>query len=257
MTTRIARGSRKKPHSISNTMLGNRGDCASVMFFLGFAIARTGVHGYVPCSRVHSLNYMPYSRPLYSKLFGPNGDFNEDMGSTGDSNVGGEALAKDFFNEMRKREETSKATDTPSQTDNNEDEIIFRIQNPGVQTSVTRASRIVNNEAGSAPTRKFTGQESFFKNAQRPSVPGSGAQGRTPREMMMEQEYRLVGRAERGIAVQAVVAVIALAFYIYVGLSGGIVSGPDAQMQDFGADDEIPFEQLMPVQRDHEVSVWL
>jgi len=199
---------------------------------------------------------MPYSRPLYSKLFGPNGDFDEDRGSTGDSNIGGETLAKDFFNEMRKREETSKAADQSSQTDN-EDEIIFRIQNPGVESSITRTSRMVNNEAGSAPTRKFTGQESFFKNAQRPSVPGNGAQARTPREMMMEQEYQLVGRAERGIAVQAVVAVIALAFYIYVGLSGGIVSGPDAQMQDFGADDEIPFEQLMPVQRDREVSVWL
>ncbi len=74
---------------------------------------------------------------------------------------------------------------------------------------------------------------------------------------MLEREFLLVGRAERGIAVQAIIAVIALAFYVYIGLSGGIVSGADAQMQDFGADDEIPFEQVMPVQRDREVRVWL
>lgn len=76
--------------------------------------------------------------------------------------------------------------------------------------------------------------------------------------MMMEREFQLVGRAERGIAVQAVVAVLALVFYIYVGLSGGIVSGLDAQTEDFGGDDEImPFEQVVPVQRDREASVWL
>ena len=72
----------------------------------------------------------------------------------------------------------------------------------------------------------------------------------------MEREYNLVDRAERNIAFQAVLAVAALAFYIFVGLSGGISSG-DAVVDDFGADDEIPFEQLIPVQTDRETSVWL
>ena len=230
---------------------------ASVMILLCFAMVPTAVHGYVPSSRVVPRNLMTYPGPLHSKLFGSNGDFDDNMGNIGDSSVGGDTLAKDFFKEMRKREGTLQTTEASSQTDS-DDEIIFRIQNPGMENSVIRASAVDNNAAvNSAPTRKFTGQESFFKDARRPSVPGNGAQGRTPREMMMEREYQLVGRAERGIAIQAVVALIALAFYIYVGLSGGIVSGPDAQVQDFGAADEIPFEQLMPVQRDRDVSVWL
>ena len=73
----------------------------------------------------------------------------------------------------------------------------------------------------------------------------------------MEREYELVGRAEQGIVVQAAAAVAALIFYIYVGMSGGIVSGDEAMMESFGADDEIPFEQLMPIPSDREVSVWL
>lgn len=74
---------------------------------------------------------------------------------------------------------------------------------------------------------------------------------------MMEQEFKLVGRAERGIAIQAVFAVVALCFMIYIGVSGGIVSGDSAVNEDFGGEDQLPFEQLMPVQTDREASVWL
>jgi hypothetical protein len=72
---------------------------------------------------------------------------------------------------------------------------------------------------------------------------------------MMEREFRLAGRgAGLGLGLQAGVAVFALIFYIYVGLSGGIVSADGA---DFGGDDTIEYEQVIPVPRDTERSVWL
>jgi len=196
---------------------------------------------------------------LQSKLFGP-----EEESLNSDSS-GGADLAKDFFQELRQRNlnlEEMEETLSPNYNANGS----------------TNTNMLSNSKASSLPgpsigtddltdqstspviRRKFTGkqpdeQRSFFAQDQI-SSPSSG-QARTPREMMMEREYQLVRRAENGIIGQAIVAVLALAFYIYVGLSGGIVSGRDAQMEDWGADDEIPFEQLMPVQRDREVSVWL
>ena len=74
---------------------------------------------------------------------------------------------------------------------------------------------------------------------------------------MMEREYRLVGRAERNIFFQAGIAVLALIFYLYVGFNGGIVSGEEALSDDFGGDDYLPFEELVPVQSDREQSVWI
>jgi hypothetical protein len=189
---------------------------------------------------------------LNSKLFGPDGDFDDIIGSIGDTSTGGDILAKDFFDELRNRDETTQSTETSYPP---EDRIIGKIQNPSAETPVTRTEAMYDDDYDASPKTKFTGQEGTY--ARRPSAPETGLRGRTPREMMLEREYQLVGRAERGIAFQAIVAVIALAFYVYIGLSGGIVSGADAQMQDFGADDEIPFEQVMPVQRDREVRVWL
>ena len=71
----------------------------------------------------------------------------------------------------------------------------------------------------------------------------------------MEREYRLVGQAERNIVIQTGIAVLALAFYIYIGVSGGIVSGNGGA--DFGVEDEIYFEEIVPLPSDREVSVWL
>lgn len=207
---------------------------------------------------------------LFSKLFGPEGDFEDEMESIGDpyTSSGGDDLARDFYNELQKRKKQTLNSSSEA-TIMSQDEIIARIQNAAAPTTTSKPQAVDSQRQGEEtptsssnplsaplPKKKYTGQGSFY--AQNPSPPGArGAQGRTPREMMMEREYQLVGRAEQGIAVQAVIAILALAFYFYVGLSGGIATGRDAQLGDFGADDEIPFEQLMPVQRDREVSVWL
>ena len=112
---------------------------------------------------------------------------------------------------------------------------------------------------------KFTGQNSIPTPTPQPfsrspreaflSSRNANAGPRTPREVMMEREYQLVDRAERNIGIQAAFAVLALAFYIYVGLSGGISSRLDEP--DLGADEMMPFEQLAPTPRDRENTVWL
>lgn len=98
-----------------------------------------------------------------------------------------------------------------------------------------------------------------------PSPPGSRngrrlRETRSPREAMMEREYKLVEGVERGLGLQAIVAVAALAFYLYVGSTGGIGGGEGAgsNVRDFGGDDSaVYFEEVMPIQRDSERTVWL
>ncbi len=195
-------------------------------------------------------------KAIGSKLFGPEDDFDDEIGRLEPyGTVGsGMELAQDFFKEVRQRGQ--EATEEISTMEESTISI-----SKGTSKSLEKASASETNVdatigSGPFPKKKFTGSQELFY-AQKPPSASYGGQARTPREMMMEREYQLVGRAERGIVIQAVVAVIALAFYIYIGLSGGIVSDSDGQNQFFGADDEIPFEQLMPVQRDREVSVWL
>lgn len=233
-------------------MIGSGLSFHCTAFILGFATVGTTIQGYVPFSCNLSRTPVFSLRPLSSKLFGPDDDFDDNIGRIGESSTGGDSMVNDFFKEVKKREETLQSTETSSGI---EDDIISKIQNTDAEPWLLKAPTAESDGDYVPPTKKFTGQERFY--APRPSVPGTGLSRQTPRETMMEREYQLVGRAERGIVVQAIIAVMALVFYIYVGLSGGIVSGTDAQMRDFGADDEIPFEQLMPVQRDREVSIWL
>lgn len=222
-----------------------------------------------PSSVFHTSSRWSTAHILRSKLFGPEDGFNKNdddddddddddisrINPNGLESAGGEAMAQNFFKELRKREQ-GQENESSTTTD---EKIRSRSAFPGTSES-SESSSTPPSESSPLPKKKFTGmQESFYAQQRLSSTStSSGGQARTPREMMMEREFQLVGRAERGIAVQAVVAVLALVFYIYVGLSGGIVSGLDAQTEDFGGDDEImPFEQVVPVQRDREASVWL
>jgi len=59
------------------------------------------------------------------------------------------------------------------------------------------------------------------------------------------------------LAIQAGIALFMLIFYIYIGMTGGIVSGDEAvdaidTIGDFGGNDSIQFEQIIPSQRDTE-----
>jgi hypothetical protein len=190
-------------------------------------------------------------------LFGPEEEYDDGIGElSGQSNQDGQALAKDFYAQLRKREEAEQQ----GVSNSSEESTISELQKQQVNLNDTQESSFLDQQNGvarsndEAPNVKFTGRRdapSFY--AANSRSPG----GRSPRETMMEREFELVGRAEKNIAFQAVFAVLVLAFYIYVGASGGIVSGDAAASADFGGDDLIPFEQLMPVQNDQETSFWL
>ena len=79
------------------------------------------------------------------------------------------------------------------------------------------------------------------------------------RENMMRREYELVSGAtgRTALTFQVGLALSMLVFFLYVGLTGGIVSGEDAIQMDFGGDDMLQFEDFIPVPRDFDKSVWI
>jgi hypothetical protein len=199
---------------------------------------------------------------LQSKLFGPGGEeYDDGIGEpSGQSNQDdGQALAKDFYDQLRKREEAKQRGGSISSEGSKISE--QQNQQPVNVNDDTQESSFLNQQKGAArsddeatPNVKFTGRRdapNFYAATSR--SPG----GRSPRETMMEREFELVGRAEKNIVFQAVFAAVVLAFYIYIGATGGIVSGDVAASADFGGEDLIPFEQVMPLQNDQETSVWL
>mmetsp|Transcript_38414 Transcript_38414/g.92942 ORF Transcript_38414/g.92942 Transcript_38414/m.92942 type:complete len:253 (-) Transcript_38414:258-1016(-) len=239
---------------------------------LGFSFqaTRTTLSGFRSTSKRTSLD-------LSSPLFGE--DANEEELFGGDSERSmkdGEDMAKLFYKEMQRRsgdndvdnsvQEVSNkdAPSPPSQSPSTEDlrKLIAATGNPG--TTDMRSSSKDNNDKpqNQSSEAKFTGQNSIppqplsRRSPREAFLSGNTNSGpRSPREVMMEREYELVGRAERNIGIQAVFAVLALAFYIYIGLSGGISSRLDGP--DLGADEMLPFEQMIPTQTDRENTVWL
>jgi hypothetical protein len=187
---------------------------------------------------------------LQSKLFGDEAYDDEFIGDDSKSVEEGQTLANSFYEEMRRRNNGQEASGIESTVDNSDGQ-----QNP--PGSIEDSEDVTEKESQKT---KFTGSSSptpqkFMSSSSRMTTTGPGV--RTPREMMMEQEFELVGRAEKGLAVQGVFVALALAFVIYIGLSGGISNRSEESLRDFGGDDMLPFEQLAPIQTDRESSVWL
>ena len=80
-----------------------------------------------------------------------------------------------------------------------------------------------------------------------------------PREQMIRNEFNLVNRATgpTGLAIQAGLAALMLLFYLYIGFTGGIVSGNEVSDLLGGADEIQQFDQIIPIPRDAENTVWL
>ena len=70
----------------------------------------------------------------------------------------------------------------------------------------------------------------------------------------MDREWQLVGRAEQGLAFQAILAVAVAMLYLCVRLTGGIQTGSNF---DLGIDENIPETTFIPEPRDAEASYWL
>jgi hypothetical protein len=236
------------------------------------------------CSSNLAFGFLPRSSPLScrqsSNVWVRPEEFDDGVGDRSDNNMEGEALAKDFYKQLKQREQQqqeesdrlSSSSGPKSSSPRNkpkpaqetifptlpEEEARFRNREP-----FSKRREVIVGTDGKPKSKKWTGQPSepaagFPATGSLFSSPPPTSSGQqSPRSQMMEQEFKLVGRAERGIAIQAVFAVVALCFMIYIGVSGGIVSGDSAVNEDFGGEDQLPFEQLMPVQTDREASVWL
>jgi hypothetical protein len=184
---------------------------------------------------------------------------------------GGQDLAKGFYRQMQGQnddnitDDSSKTKPRPSLF---EEQVRYQNSQPFSQRrliSTSSSSSSTNSMKGRFSKRKYTGQSDSLLNE---IVPLGTREQRTninsvQRQSMMEREYQLAGRgAGVGLALQAIVAVFALIFYIYVGWSGGIVSG-DVDRTNFGGssddgDTMYYYEQVVtPVPRDSETSVWL
>ena len=196
--------------------------------------------------------------------------FNEDL-----ENSDGDALAKEFYRQLRERQKQEDGRDedvkepkSSASTLNNDDkdtarpvsEAQKRAQNSKpfskprvVSMATTNETTTISSSGGNAnDQRKYTGQSDnpLFGN-----VPPGTRERSSPRQAMMEREFQLAGVGSGlGLGIQAGVAIFALIFYIYVGMSGGIVSGGSA---DFGGDDTLEYEQVIPVPSDTERTVWL
>eukprot|EP00534_Pseudo-nitzschia_fraudulenta_P012086 CAMPEP_0201203878 /NCGR_PEP_ID=MMETSP0851-20130426/167849_1 /ASSEMBLY_ACC=CAM_ASM_000631 /TAXON_ID=183588 /ORGANISM="Pseudo-nitzschia fraudulenta, Strain WWA7" /LENGTH=270 /DNA_ID=CAMNT_0047491911 /DNA_START=48 /DNA_END=857 /DNA_ORIENTATION=- len=202
------------------------------------------------------------------------GDWNDDRNTDSD----GAELAADFFKSLEKRKEattdagmlasdsgttssqpTNAAEREPSSTPSSAPPArrgdvrggLFETKN-----YYDEKEKENNNNPPKPPTRKFTGRpvggNDYF------GSPDRGDSGNTVRNEMMRREYQLVSGAtgKTAFAVQVGLALTMLVFFIYVGLTGGIVSGEEAVNMDYGGDEFIQFEQIIPVPRDSENSVW-
>jgi len=106
------------------------------------------------------------------------------------------------------------------------------------------------------PKIKFTGRQmdgnDYFGRS-------SGDTNSNVRDEMMRREYELVSgsTSKQAFIFQVGLALSMLTFFIYIGLTGGIVTGEEATQMDFGGDDMIQFENIIPVPRDSNNSVWI
>jgi hypothetical protein len=80
------------------------------------------------------------------------------------------------------------------------------------------------------------------------------------REEMMRNEFNLVSAAtgKTSFIIQVGITLSMLIFFIYIGLSGGIVTGDDVEtIRGAGVDDIIQFDQIIPIPTDTENTIWL
>jgi len=156
----------------------------------------------------------------------------------------GEALAKDFFKEIEKREGNSQA-----------DEIVGEVA----------PRKFTGSDLGTRSATKFTGRDSLF------SQNGSSNTNKTPLDREREREFRLAGNFEQTLPLQAALVVFSLVVVLTVGLTGGITDGSDRFFDDdidyMGGNylEEIrsdtlnsnPSEGVDVVQKSSDSGVWL
>lgn len=159
----------------------------------------------------------------------------------------GQAMAKEFYEQLRTRETKTTTTDetTTDNTNNNnnnkeeEEEYYERASSNASKFKFTgRQGEIDSTGTPSAGLFDRSNGSVFGYPVEGSSNPrGSTAVGSTNnggrqamvREQMMQSEYRLASLAggERSILIQLALALVALCAVLYVGISGGITDGSE------------------------------
>jgi len=223
----------------------------------------------------------PEELEFYDDGIGDINNRNSDYDSLQDSN--GEDLAVDFFKELDRREnefdylfeppslakekeeqasaEAAKKEKNKTLIDKNSSSSSFLIP-----PSFSEENIMTSKQTSQKKFRGRTNNEFDSRSNQYTNYFGGGGSSSSPsssnnsvRGEMMQNEFNLVSRVTgpTGLAIQAGIALFMLIFYIYIGMTGGIVSGDEAvdaidTIGDFGGNDSIQFEQIIPTQRDTE-----
>ena len=197
---------------------------------------------------------LPLRKPATTRWSG--GDF-DDFASFGDAaGADGEALAREFYQQLRDRKEEEKPTapESPPMLSEQEARYVNR-------EAFSRRQEVVAGKEVTPNIRKFTGQS----DKDMPSAglfSGRGASvfsipTNTPRQRMAENEFSLVSGVERSLLIQIVVTLTLLSLAIYIGMTGGISSNDWSSLAD-SLDTSIEgIEGILPIPTDTETSVWL
>jgi len=160
-------------------------------------------------------------------------DFFEQNGINKEETEAGEAMAREFYEQLRTREmESSEPTSSESDASSN-----------------NRVADTNEKEDLRPKGQKFTGRQGEIDSTGTPSAglfarsngsvygypverarAGTTMSGRNPvQEQMMQSEYRLASLAggERSILIQLALALTLLGAVLYVGISGGITDGSE------------------------------
>jgi len=199
-----------------------------------------------------------------------NGNSDDDSLQQDSRSSNGEDLASEFFKELNRREnEFDYLVKPPSLSREKEEQKEVSAEAARKEPSFSEENIIISKQTSQ---KKFTGRTNndFDRSNQYSKYFGSSPtsfsnNNNSVRGEMMRNEFNLVNRVTgpTGLAIQAGIALFMLLFYIYIGMTGGIGSGDEAAnaidaIGDFGGDNNsIQFEQIIPVQRDTENSVFL
>lgn len=170
----------------------------------------------------------------------------------------GEDLVAEFYKSIKEREDLDTNSDSGNPSKAANDPKSSSSMNRGGTSSLFDTNDNYDSEENKPERKlKFTGRDYSGADYFGASANNNNDNNRV-RETMMRREYELVsGATSRSAFIfQVGLALSMLTFFLYIGFSGGIVTG-DAALVDYGGDDMVQFEQIIPIPRDSDPSVWI
>eukprot|EP00533_Pseudo-nitzschia_delicatissima_P013939 CAMPEP_0197271616 /NCGR_PEP_ID=MMETSP1432-20130617/8795_1 /TAXON_ID=44447 /ORGANISM="Pseudo-nitzschia delicatissima, Strain UNC1205" /LENGTH=183 /DNA_ID=CAMNT_0042737053 /DNA_START=127 /DNA_END=675 /DNA_ORIENTATION=+ len=158
----------------------------------------------------------------------------------------GEDLVAEFYKSIKEREDLDANSDSGKSVKAANDPKSSSSLNRGGTSSLFDTNDYYDSEENKPERKlKFTGRDYSGADYFGASANNNDSGNNRVRETMMRREYELVSGAtsRSAFTLQVGLALSMLIFFLYIGLSGGIVTG-DAALIDYGGDDMIQFEQI-------------